>query len=257
VGTRSDAEIRKQIQEEQAKIAKLLNAGKRREALHDIVEASKKGMKDLLDLPYQGKKIRDVDKYKEAKKLTDALFSKVWKVYWGGAPFPLQRLMDFGDEDYMVSLYQSTDVAGVFNQNSRKMDTRLKAWFVLGFYSFEYELASKPLLSYTNVLTAKGTYTKAGVAVDLLKTKYGVTQLGDYFEPFLRNAVDHSSYIVTDMKTGKIDAWNTIKGKKTPKQRYDVVTIFNMTVRLLFFIVAYYSSWYELVIELDKRGAFH
>jgi len=254
---RSAADIRRQLSVEQNVIAQLLATGKKKEAMKKIVSASKKGMADMLDLPYQGKRVGDVDEYKEAKKLTDELFQKVWKVYWGGAPFPLQKLMGFGDEDYMITLYQGMDVAGVFNQSSAGMDDRLKAWFVLGFYAFTYELASRPLLSYTNVLTAKNTYTKAGVAVDLLKTKYKVTILKDYFEPFLRNSIDHSSYILTNMKAGTFDAWNTVKGKKTGKKEYDVASVFRMTVRSLFFIIAYYCSWYELVIELDRRGALH
>lgn len=253
---RSEADIRAQLQDELNAMAKLLSGGKKKEAMQRQVEASKRGMKDLLDLPYQGKRVGDVCEYKEAKKLTDELFNKVWKIYWGAAPYPLQELMGFSDVDYMISLYQGMDVAGVFNLDSAEMDGRLKAWFVLGFYAFEYEFASKPLLSYTNVLTAKNIYTKAGEAVNLLETKYNVAELKDYFEPFLRNSIDHSSYILTDTDAGTIDAWNTVKGKKTCKKHYEVFSIFKRTVRLLFFIIAYYASWYELVMELDKRGVF-
>lgn len=253
---RSEADIRKQLQDEQNKIAKLLNAGKDKEAMQMLLEASKKGISDLLDLDYQGKKVKDVSEFKEAKTLTDKLIKKVWDVYWGKAPFPLKALMDFCDEDYMISLYQGMDVAGIYNDSSKGMDPRLKTWFVLGFYAFEYEFAAKPLLSYAKVLNKKN-YTKAGVAANLLKSKYRIAETQEYFEPFLRNAIDHSSYIVTDMAAGKIDAWNVKDGRITPKKQYQVMVIFKMTVRLLFFITAYFASWYELVIDLDKKGTLH
>ncbi len=114
---RSADDIRKQLIAEQEAMAKLLAAGMKKEFLEHIVKSSKQAMDDMLDLPYEGKRVGDVEEFKEAKKLTDELYRKVWKVYWGGAPFPLQRLMDFGDEDYMIALYQGMDVAGVFNQS--------------------------------------------------------------------------------------------------------------------------------------------
>src|SRR6266571_1806365 len=111
-------------------MAKLLATGRKKEAVKILVDASTKGIAELLDLPYRGKRVGDVDEYKEAKNLTDELFKKVLKVYWGGATFPLKNPMEFGDEDYMISLYQGMDVAGVFNQSSSGMDDRLKAWFI-------------------------------------------------------------------------------------------------------------------------------
>ena len=89
---RSEADIRRQLQDEQKAMAELLVTGKKTEAVKNLVEASKIGMKGLLDLPYQGERVGNAAEYKDAKKLADELFRKVWKVYWGGAPFPLQKL---------------------------------------------------------------------------------------------------------------------------------------------------------------------
>jgi hypothetical protein len=251
----SEKSIRDKAAGEQEAVARLVSAGKEGEAAEYILRGARKGIADLLDLPYQGITVRETDEYKTAKRLTDKLFAKVWKVYWGSAPFPLPRLMDFGDADYMVSLYQGLDALGLYNAYSATMDERLKTWFVMGFYAFQYELAAKPLVTYTQVLKPNGSRT-VGDAVSLLKTKYQVGELAGYFDPFLRNAIDHSQYYVKDPKTGKVEAWNVIRGKKSPKRTYELREVFQMTVMLLFFVVAYYVSWYELMIELARRGAF-
>jgi hypothetical protein len=253
---RSAEEIKKSFLDDQSEMAKLLDAGNVKGFWTKLVQGSENALAQMLDLSFEGKKVRDVTEYKEAKKLTDKLFEKVWKIYWGVAPFPLQALMDFDDAEYAISILQGMDVVGLFKEGKESMDNRVRAWFILGLYAFEYELSAKAILSYANVLTAKGAHTKPGEVVNLLKNRYRVVELGDYFEPFLRNAIDHSQYIVTDERFGTVDAWNVVKGRKTSVNRYDIGLVFKMTERLVFFMLAYLCTWYELVIELNKRGAY-
>jgi len=42
---------------------------------------------------------------------------------------------------------------------------------------------------------------------------------------------------------------------KKAKKEYDSMIVFKMTVRLLFFIVAYHVSYYETIMKLDEMGA--
>lgn len=252
---RSAASIRAQINADQDKILRLLAARKKEEALKLQVEMAKNGVKGMMSLDYQGKKVKDVDEFKEAKRLTDKLFKQLWEEF-GVPKIPnLIGLIQFSEEDFIISLFQAYDVAGVFNQHSAGLDGRLKTWFVLGFYASVYELGGKTLLSFVNVFPKKKPHTKVGEAVDVLKNRHKIVEISDYFDPFLRNSIDHSEYIVTDYASGEFDAWNTVDGVKKPKRRYDSASVFKMTVRLLFFIVAYHVSYYETVIKLDEMGA--
>ena len=129
--------------------------------------------------------------------------------------------------------------------------TLLSCWFVPSFYAYIFELACKGLLSCTNTLTSNSN-TKCE-AVNLLKAKYTqLEELPENFDHFLRNAIDHSQYIVTDVASAKIEAWNVRNGMKTEKRSYDAVAVFRRTVRVVFFVIAMHASFYE-IIEAQSR----
>jgi len=195
---RSAADIGAQMDDHQDKVMKLLAAGKKMEALKAQIRSAKDQAKELLELPYQGKNVGDVDEFKDAKKVTDLLIQQVWDQYKVPSVFNLQELIGFSQKDFIVPLFQMYDVAGVFNNNSAGMDLRLKTWFVLGFYGYAYELGGKLLLSYVNTFPKTKPHLKVGEAVNLLEFRHKIKQTPDYFDHFLRNAIDHSEYIVTD-----------------------------------------------------------
>ncbi len=252
---RSAASIGSQLEADRDRVLKLIAAGKKKEALELQVQMAKDGAKEMLDLDYQGKKVRDVDEFKEAKRLTDNLIQQVWDKFKIPKIPHLTGLIQFSDDDFVKTLFQAYDVAGVFNGSSTAMDLRLRLWFVLGFYASAYELGGKMLLAYVNVFPKTKPHAKVGEAVDLLKNRHKISETPNYFDAFLRNSIDHSEYIVTNYQTGKFEAWNTTDGVRKPKKEYDSMSVFNMTVRLLFFMVAYHVSYYETIITLDEMGA--
>jgi hypothetical protein len=147
--SRPASEIRKTFLDDQAVMAKLVDSGNSSQFWNKLAEESEKALSNILELPYEGKKVREVMEFKEAKKLTDRLFDRVWKIYWRATAFPLEPLMTFDDTEYAISLLQGMDVVGLFKQTSGDMDKRIKGWFVLGLYAFEYELSAKALICYT------------------------------------------------------------------------------------------------------------
>ena len=162
----------------------------------------------------------------------------------------IQKLMSFSDEDYLISLYQATYVLSSYNNLSNSLNPSLSCWFVLGFYGYIFELACKGLVSYTNTLSGK-LYSKCGECANLLVKKYTkLDQLALYFDHYLRNAIDHSQYVITDLEKGKIEAWNVRKAIKTEKRPYDIPAIFRKSARLLLFVIALHASFYEAMERL-------
>jgi hypothetical protein len=252
MGAKSEADIRRQLVEKQAEIAALLKAGKQKEAFQKLAGEAKKGTSGILELYYSGVRIIDHPYYKQVRKLVDSMFDTLEPIAERRGVYPIRGLVEFEDEDYQISLYQGTVVAGSFNDKSKDIEPSLKAWFVLGFYGFWYEVAAKALISYTNALTTRH-YDKSGVVVPLLAVKYKLKEIQLLFDPFLRNSIDHSQYIVTGEKYDEIDAWEVKKGRKTPKKSFQVTAVFEMTVKLLFFVIAYHARWYEEVTRLAPK----
>jgi hypothetical protein len=188
---RSAASIGAQMDAYQDKVMKLLAAGKKTEALKAQIQSAKDQAKEMLDLPYQGKNVGDVEEFKDAKKVTDVLIQRVWDQYKLPSVSHLQGLIGFSQKDFRIPLFQMYDVAGVFNNSSAGMDLRLKTWFVLGFYGYAYELGGKLLLSYVNVFPKTKPLLKVGEAVDLLQFRHKIKETPDYFDHFLRNSIDH------------------------------------------------------------------
>lgn len=62
-----------------------------------------------------------------------------------------------------------------------------------------------------------------------------------------------SEFVLKGEELRRIEAWKRGKQGKI-RREYDIAAIGDMTVGLLFFLMAYLSNWYEKVIELDKSG---
>jgi hypothetical protein len=250
--TKSEAEMRKDLEEQQERARILLAKGKKGQFMDELVLSSKKALEDVEDLPFRGRRMGDAEGYKTAKKMVGDLFAKVDRVYRGMAPYPLQELMRFSDSDYLIATTQGLDVWGLVERDTAELDPRLRIWLALGIYAYEYEFSSKTLMSLAQVLTDKPCET-SGLALSILKERFGARELDGYFDSFLRNAIDHSEFILKDKESGKIEAWKTTKKGKTRKE-YDIAMVSDMTVKLLFFTMAYHSNWYERVIQLDRIG---
>jgi hypothetical protein len=250
---RSADEITKFLEDQQDAIAELIRAGRTKEASDIIVAYSKTARQGIFDLEYQGKKVGDIQEFKNARVLTDRMFKRIWDCYWNAAPFPLQDLMMFNDTNFMIVLYQGFDVVGVFNQISATLDPRLRSWIMLSFYPYLYEITGKLILAYTNVLKVDGTIDAIGQALKTLSERYHLAELDDCFDYFLRNAIDHSQFIIKKLDAGLIEAWNVEGARPGPKRQYEIASIFTMTTKMIFFLLAYHVSWYETVVELDRR----
>jgi hypothetical protein len=244
--------MRKELEEQRTRASALLSQGKRKQVVDEFIIASKRDLEGLELLPYRGRPIGEAQGYRDAKTLVGRLFSKVDRIYRGAVPYPLEDLMKFGDADYVVALTQSFDVWGLVERQSDVLDSRLRIWLVLGIYAYQYEFSSKALVSLTSVLTAKPCES-SGSALSILKERFGATELEACFDSFLRNAIDHSEFMLKDRDSGKIEAWKTNKKGRVTKE-YDVAAVTDMTTRLLFFTIAYVASWHEKVIELERAG---
>ena len=233
-------------------MAKLMVTATKGEVIHKLAEGSRKAMAEMLSLPWDGATVGGSDGYKAAKSLLVDMYCELEIAARKSGKYPVNSLMDFHDSDYLISLYQGMDIAGIFNRFSASMAPSLRAWFVIAFYAYWYEFAAKQLVSFTRALTEK-EHTKAGEVVNLLVENYKLTDLKDYFDYHLRNAINHSQYIMTDLQASTIQAWDVKDGVKQPARAYLVDDIFKMTIKLLFFTIAYHNQWYELVIYVDEQ----
>lgn len=233
-------------------MAELMKKGMQ-QAMAKLAKDSANAMTLMMDLPWNGMRVGDAAEYKAAKALLVDMYLVMERAARRTRQYPVQTLMGFHDSDYQISLYQAMDVAGLFNQASAAMHPALKAWFIAAFYGNQYEFASKQLIAFANAVTGE-KYDWSGKAFKDLVNEYKLTGLAAYFDPFLRNAIDHSQYIVQDLEGRTIEAWNLRNGVKTEKRVYNVVDIFNMTVGLIFFTIAYHNQWYELVIYCNQQG---
>jgi len=249
---KSAEEMRKDLEEQQERAKSLLAQGKRKQLMREYVVSSKVGLEVVEHLPFRGHTMGEEEGYKEAKRLVRSLYAKVDWIYRGAVPYPLRELMGYSDTDYAIAVTQGLDVWGLVDRQTQNLDTRLRVWLLLGIYAYQYEFCAKALKSLVHVLTAKSCET-SGSAVSILKERFGARELDHYFDVFLRNAIDHSDFILKDAESGKIEAWQTDKRGRNRKE-YEVAEVSSLTVNLLYFSMAYLSNWYETVIELDKAG---
>ena len=224
------------------------------DALRKIAESAAKGNEGILDLDFGGKSIRENDEYKKQKVIADKIYSKLSYIYSGSGEDPIIKMMEFNENDYVLTLYQGTLTASKFNQMSAGMDIHLKAWFVLGYYASVYELACKCITSIAKNLSATPATLSCGDARTVLKDKHGLPEIANYFDNFLRNAIDHTQYIITDLAKGEIDAWNTDPrtGVKTTKKQYALMDVFQDTLSLLFMIIAIFVKGNEEIVERSR-----
>ena len=194
--------MRKELEEQRARASTLLSQGKHKQIVDENVIASKRDLEGLELLPYRGRTIGEAQGYGDAKRLVGRLFSKVDRIYRGAVPYPLQDLMIFSDADYAVALTQSYDVWGLVESQTSVLDSRLRVWLILGIYAYQYEFSSKALVSLTSVLTAKPCES-SGSALSILKERFGARELDGCFDSFLRNAIDHSEFMLKDEVSGK------------------------------------------------------
>jgi hypothetical protein len=250
--TKSEAAMRKDLEEQQERAKSLLAQGRRKQVMQEFVLSSKRGLEVVEHLPFRGRTIGEDQGYQEAKRLVRSMFAKVDWIYRGAVPYPLQELMRYSDTDFAIAITQGFDVWGLVERQTEDLDARLKTWLVLGIYAYQYEFSAKALRSLVYVLTDKPCET-SGSAVSILRERFGAPELDNYFDVFLRNAIDHSDFVLKDPELGRIEAWKTSKKGKIRRQ-YDITGVNEMTVKLLFFSMAYLSNWYSKVIELDKNG---
>lgn len=142
-------------------------------------------------------------------------------------------------------------MASAFNEASIRMNMVLKSWFVLGYYASVYELACKCLVTIANNLRRKTANLSCGDARTQLRGRYQLREVADYFDNFLRNAINHSQYIITDLQAGKVDVWDIDKdtGKSTPKQQRAIMDVFKKTLGLLLLILAILATGNEAIIH--------
>lgn len=247
----SSSEVLSKIRSLTGSVAdKALTEKERAEAFVKLVREGNK----ITDIEYAGHRIRDDPDFLEQKKLANQLFDDLTSVYSGTVEPVFGKYLEVTDEDYVVSLWQATSVASSYNQQSSGLDEFVRVWFILGLYASAYELACKVLTPLAKNLFATDPLS-CGDARSLFKERLGgkYSQVGDYFDNFLRNAIDHSQYIFNE-QTGSIDAWDVKDRSKTSKQQYKIEDTFKKTVKLLFLIVSLYVVFNErLEKELFKH----